>query len=68
MRISDGRCERYIFDQNLKLWMRSNGEDHDGMRRCLRRADWHDPKRTEFLCTFHFNRMLRVRSLEVEIG
>lgn len=67
MRISDGKCERYILDKNLKLCMKSDGESHDGMRRCLRRADRYDPERNEFLCTFHYNRMLRVRSLEIEM-
>jgi len=61
MRISDGKCERHIFDKNLKSWMNSDGEGHDGMRRCSRRADWYDPIKNEFLCTFHFNQAVKIR-------
>jgi len=68
MRISDGRCERHIFDKNLKLRMKSKGRNHDGMRRCSGRADWYDPETDEHLCIFHFNKMLRVCSLEVEMS
>jgi len=55
MKISDGRCERHIFDKNLKSKMKFDGKNQDRMRRCSKRADWYDPKTDEHLCTIHFN-------------
>lgn len=55
-RQSDGRCEKYVFDQELKAQMKQDREKHDGLRRCDNEATQYDCESDEWLCTYHYHR------------
>lgn len=57
--MNDERCEIYVFDQGLKSWMKRDGENHDGHRRCANLPTRYDDCQDIWVCTFHFNRYRR---------
>lgn len=59
VRQHDGRCEHYVFDQELKAQMKQDKEKHDGFRRCDNQAKQHDSRHDVWLCTYHYNRRYR---------
>jgi len=56
IRRNDGRCEQYVFDQELKAQMKQDRESHDGMRRCDHRAKCYSKKQDLWLCVYHYYR------------